>query len=412
MFGLTLPKKQSKKIEILHQHVVIIDRDKCFIISYPEEHLTICEYPPSYVLDGDVIDRELFRGWMVKWVQSSGINPAEVIYVVSPSICFKKEFTPETRTLNALSSFIDSVPFQKVVAVQLSSPHKTKLIVTNRELLNGVTYSFDMGGFAKEAVFPYEVIAEMQKPQLGDPAKNIIAIGRIFIELATQKGHELLEFDVDKVTEAPKRTTEAVAKLSRTEVSPMAAVVAVLVMMMMGGGVMYWQYASARRAPVAEVASVNKPNPPNATPINVAVTPGTQTVTANTKVKIEIQHASLAVSFAQTLKTKLEAVGYEVSLTELTDTTNKKNSLTFSDKSDAPTQKAIADILTSASLAPDISASAMNIFTAIIQLIIPPGGLPTATPIPLTSSAPTAPPSSPSATLVPIDQIASPPATP
>ncbi|MEI7653436.1 MAG: hypothetical protein WCJ70_04160 [bacterium] len=408
MFGLTLTKKQAKKIEIIHQHVVIIDRDKCIIISYPEEHITMCQYPPSQVLDGDVIDRELFRGWMVKWVQTSGLKPTEVIYVVSPSICFKKDFTPETRTLTGLSNFIDSVPFQKVVAVQLTTPHKTKLLVTNRELLNGVTYSFDMGGFVKGAVFPYEAIADMQLPQLGDATKNIIAIGRIFIELATQKGHELFEFDVDKVTEAPKRTVETVAELSRTEVNPMVAVVAVLVMMMMGGGVMYWQYASVRRAQPSEVVRVNPRKAPDS---NTLPSPGAELVTAKTTGKIEIQHASLAVAFAQTLKASLESAGYEVSLTELTDTTNRKNTITYSDKSDAPTQKAIADVLTKSSFAPDITAGPMNIFTAIIQLIIPPGGLPTATPIPVTSSAPTAPPSNPSATLEPISQIASPPAT-
>jgi len=368
----------------------------------------MCQYPPSQVLDGDVIDRELFRGWMVKWVQTSGLKPTEVIYVVSPSICFKKDFTPETRTLTGLSNFIDSVPFQKVVAVQLTTPHKTKLLVTNRELLNGVTYSFDMGGFVKGAVFPYEAIADMQLPQLGDATKNIIAIGRIFIELATQKGHELFEFDVDKVTEAPKRTVETVAELSRTEVNPMVAVVAVLVMMMMGGGVMYWQYASVRRAQPSEVVRVNPRKAPDS---NTLPSPGAELVTAKTTGKIEIQHASLAVAFAQTLKASLESAGYEVSLTELTDTTNRKNTITYSDKSDAPTQKAIADVLTKSSFAPDITAGPMNIFTAIIQLIIPPGGLPTATPIPVTSSAPTAPPSNPSATLEPISQIASPPAT-
>ena len=408
MFGLTLSKKQTKKIEILHQHIVLIDRDKCIIISYPEEQITMCQYPPTYVLDGDVIDRELFRGWMVKWVQSSGIKPAEVIYVVSPSICFKKEFTFESRTLTGMSNFIDAVPFQKVVAVQLTSPHKTKLLVTNRELLNGVTYSFDMAGFVKDAVFPYEVIADMQLPRLGDPTKNIIAIGRIFIELALQKGHELLEFDVDKVTEAPKHTKEAVVELSRTEVNPMVAVVAVLVMMMMGGGVMYWQYASARRAQPSEVAMVNPRNTPAYSVSNTPPTPAAELVIAKTKAKIEIQHASLAVAFAQTLKANLESAGYELSLTELTDTTNRKNAITYSDKSDAPTQKAIADVLTKSSFAPDITAGPMNIFTAIIQLIVPPGGLPTVTPIPLTSSAPTAPTSSPSAALVPLEQVASP----
>lgn len=64
MFGFFSPKKQTKKIEIVHQHVVLIDRDKCVILSYPEEQITICQYPPNYILDGDVIDKSSFvDGW-------------------------------------------------------------------------------------------------------------------------------------------------------------------------------------------------------------------------------------------------------------------------------------------------------------------------------------------------------------
>ena len=411
MFGLSKTNSDKKQL-IKHQYLVFIDRDQSTVISYPDELIYRYVYPAQHVLDGDIIDREEFRNGMTKWLADSDIKPADVVYVVSPGISFEKEFAPDAKGIidfSQVTSFIDSVPFQKIVTAKLQNVKTTQVIVTNKELLNGVTFSFEETGFKNIAVFPYKALGDQKVNKSDDPIKDVVEIGKLFLALINQKGLQSKEFGIAVTAANTVQLGQAsLAQAANQEVNPMVAVVIIIFFVMIGGIVMYFRYAevatlqkeaAARLAAsrVAEAVPVTtSPISPTATTLPDQPLDGTGTPTPTGGVAtintIEILYTPETRPLAEELKTKIETLGLLVVLNKITDTVDKQNSSIYSSSFDQKIQAQINDLMRTSGLTPTISSGTIADYAATIQLVkfIP------AAPTPASTSIPTA---SPSATL-------------
>ncbi len=413
MFGHSKHPSDTKKV-IKHQHLVFIDRDQSTVISYPDELINRYVYPSQHVLDGDIIDREEFRNGMKKWLADSDIKPADVIYVVSPSISFEKEFVPDAKGIvdfGQVTSFVDSVPFQKIVTAKLQNVKTTQVIVTNKELLNGITFSFEEAGFKNIAVFPYKSLGDAKINKTDDPIKDVVEIGKLFLALVGQKNYQSKEFGIALTSANTIQFSQAsIAQAANQEVNPMVAVVIIIIFVMIGGLVMYWRYsevaqlqkeaaarlASGRAAETATPPTTTAALEPTATipPDDIADPTGTPSVTQviDATIKIEILYTPETRTLAQELKTKVEALGYLVAINRITDVIDKENTIIYSTGLSQNIQARINDLMRTSGLTPNISSGTIADYSATIQLVkfIP------AAPTPASTSTPTA---SPSATL-------------
>jgi hypothetical protein len=414
MFGLGA-KKPKTPAEIQRNNVVFIDRDKVIVVVLPDERLYMCRYPDQFVIDGDVINREEFREWFAKWIRASGIMTADTVFVVLPTFSFQKDFgadpLPAANSENTLG-FIDSVPFQKVITAQYTNQNSTTIIAANKELLNGVTFSFESQGFKRLALFPYKAQGDRKINKSDNPEKNLVETAKMFIDVSRDKNHEVLEFGASLQMKQSSSSQASIAQVSQTEVNPMVAVVIVLLFMFVGGGIMYWQLTKAetRRVAVSSPekgllpvnASATDEPPKQAEQPHSPISEATKSAElAQKKGKIEVLYVEETQAAALNIKVKLEQLSYEVVTNRIASPENKTNHLIFTSVVAPNIRADIDSVLKTAALKLETKQGTLAEYVASMQLVkyIPSAPTPTRTPTPTPIASSSAVLATPSGTL-------------
>ncbi len=163
----------------IKEHPIIIFLDRKGFIIYQDTLSNVWQFPFSQELvqNLDVINKVELVNSIGSFIQTNKVIPSSVIIILADSVIFQKDITSlqknqevglpseEDKTINKpqidfgnkeqqekeIKNFLDSVPFEEILAKVVNN---TRLVATNKDLLEGVVHSFKKIGCSVEAIVP------------------------------------------------------------------------------------------------------------------------------------------------------------------------------------------------------------------------------------------------------------------
>lgn len=163
----------------IKEHSIIIFLDRNGFIIYQDTLSSVWQFPFSQELvqNLDVINKVELVNSIGSFIQTNKVISSSVIIILADSVIFQKDLTSlqknqevglpseEDKTINKpqidfgnkeqqekeIKNFLDSVPFEEILAKVVNN---TRLVATNKDLLEGVVHSFKKIGCSVEAIVP------------------------------------------------------------------------------------------------------------------------------------------------------------------------------------------------------------------------------------------------------------------
>lgn len=161
----------------IKEHPIIIFLDRNGFLLYQDELSNVWQFPFSQdlVQNLDVINKLQLVNSIGSFIQTNKLIPSSLIIILADSVIFQKSLSlqknqedglpQEDKTINKsqidfsikeqqekeIKNFLDSVPFEEILAKLINN---TRLVATNKDLLEGVTHPFRKMGCHVEAIVP------------------------------------------------------------------------------------------------------------------------------------------------------------------------------------------------------------------------------------------------------------------
>lgn len=123
------------------------------------------DFTPEMIADLEVVDSLTLVASLKKFVSQTKVPPSSVVFLVSESICFEKDFPGQVLPSPAsVQSFVDTVPFSNSSFKLFNTSGGYKLVVINRHIHDTISQAFEGLGFTVAAVVPGFVLGEVGIP--------------------------------------------------------------------------------------------------------------------------------------------------------------------------------------------------------------------------------------------------------
>lgn len=116
------------------------------------------------VKDMDVINSVSLFNQINGFVEQYQLAPASILIILSPNITFEKDFTDMSKETmkEEIEKFIDTVPFESVLAKEYPNEKGAKVIAGNDDLYREIKIGFEKVSFFVENVVPYQMLGQDQ----------------------------------------------------------------------------------------------------------------------------------------------------------------------------------------------------------------------------------------------------------
>lgn len=161
----------------IKEHPIIIFLDRNGFLLYQDTLSNVWQFPFSQdlVQNLDVINKLQLVNSIGSFIQTNKLIPSSLIIILADSVIFQKSLSlqknqedglpQEDKTINKsqidfsikeqqekeIKKFLDSVPFEEILAKVVNN---TRLVATNKDLLEGVVHPFKKMGCNVEAIVP------------------------------------------------------------------------------------------------------------------------------------------------------------------------------------------------------------------------------------------------------------------
>ncbi len=248
IFELLVPK--SIKTAVKRISLCFVSRDGLIFVSFPDKSVKEFTFPQSAVSDADVLNKEEYRSAIFEWVHNSVLKISEIIFVVSENLLFSKEFESEKMGKSILqqetSSFIEVVPFQRVYLAKVTSGNgRSKIIVTNRDVVHVIVRAFESLGFTNIGIFPE--LSSVSDSADGITSENAIDQARKHIDLYTLKKFSQNAFQSSLSSISKPVNQMSVGEAAQQPVSPAMAIIAVILVVGASLFLAYWNFEQTRQ---------------------------------------------------------------------------------------------------------------------------------------------------------------------
>lgn len=159
--------------------IIYIERNGLQIYEESLGNIVRFAFPQECVRDVEIINKDALIQQIGKFIQENHLTPATVVIILAENIFLTKDFiAPPTGTSDAAKQqFLDALPFEEVVSLQLHLDNNgEKIIGTNARFIEVIQSAFTVQGFSIVTVSPAYVLGAAV--QNGLTAENIEQIGK------------------------------------------------------------------------------------------------------------------------------------------------------------------------------------------------------------------------------------------
>ena len=297
-------------------------------------------YPPDVIKDLEILPQAniaLTQG-IAGFIAKNKINPSEIIYILSPDICFEKDFptTSEPEKLqDQINSFVDSVPFESLTYKTMPSEKNVHVTACNRNFYDSIKGPFEHQGFITSAIFPL-VAFNLRLP---DASFSLAQARSILKKIDAVQSFNLLtdsQNDYLKITSDQKSAKEKERVRLGVLVGIFVLLLLILVLMLIQ---MQRTPSKPKTTPTPTPLVVSKIATPKPSP--------TASVSAALASSVKIEDGTSSGSTAGNILRILSAAGFKnVAIEKVATITQPVVSVVFSTSVNTPTQEALLKALT------------------------------------------------------------------
>jgi len=140
--------------------LIYLEKDRLFF--YNGEKVFKLDFTPQIVRDLEILNEDGLISLVFQFIDSIKATPSRFLIVLSESVLFSSD--TKERDLAKIEaefqSFIDLVPFDKVLSKKYQVEGVIKMLATNADLINAISDSFQQRGFVNDGVVPAIVFGQ------------------------------------------------------------------------------------------------------------------------------------------------------------------------------------------------------------------------------------------------------------
>jgi len=140
--------------------LIYLEKDRLFF--YNGEKVFKLDFTPQIVRDLEILNEDGLISLVFQFIDSIKATPSRFLIVLSESVLFSSD--TKERDLAKIEaefqSFIDLVPFDKVLSKKYQVEGVIKMLATNADLINAISDSFGQRGFVNDGVVPAIVFGQ------------------------------------------------------------------------------------------------------------------------------------------------------------------------------------------------------------------------------------------------------------
>jgi len=140
--------------------LIYLEKDRLFF--YNGEKVFKLDFTPQIVRDLEILNEDELISLVFQFIDSIKATPSRFLIVLSESVLFSSD--TKERDLAKIEaefqSFIDLVPFDKVLSKKYQVEGVIKMLATNADLINAISDSFQQRGFVNDGVVPAMVFGQ------------------------------------------------------------------------------------------------------------------------------------------------------------------------------------------------------------------------------------------------------------
>lgn len=155
--------------------LIYLEKDRLFF--YNGEKVFKLNFTPQIVRDLEILNEDGLISLVFQFIDSVKATPSQFLIVLSESVLFAGETKERdlTKIEIGFQSFIDFVPFDKVLSKKYQVEGIIRMLATNADLINTLSDSFEQRGFVNNGVVPAFVFGQFGvKPGLDSDTANYI----------------------------------------------------------------------------------------------------------------------------------------------------------------------------------------------------------------------------------------------
>ena len=134
--------------------LIYLEKDRVFFSN--GEKVFKLDFTPQVVRDLDILDENTLISLVFQFIDSIKTNPSRFLIVLSESVIFFNDTKEQdlAKIDAEFQSFIDLVPFDKVLSRKYQTADSIRMLATNADLINTISDSFEQRGFVNDGVIP------------------------------------------------------------------------------------------------------------------------------------------------------------------------------------------------------------------------------------------------------------------
>ncbi len=131
--------------------LLLLDRSGFILFRGTLTNILKFTFTPEVVSNLDVVNKDLLKNLIVSFIENNKIPASIVIVLLTDAVIYEKNLTNEQ---SDVQKFLDSIPFEDVLAKAIKTEKLSLMVGTNRDLVFSVIDPFIKKGFIIEAVVP------------------------------------------------------------------------------------------------------------------------------------------------------------------------------------------------------------------------------------------------------------------
>jgi len=140
--------------------LIYLEKDRLFF--YNGEKVFKLDFTPQIVRDLEILNEDGFISLVFQFIDSVEATPSRFLIVLSESVLFSSDTKERdlAKIEAGFQSFIDLVPFDKVLSKKYQTEGVIRMLATNADLINAISDSFGQRGFINDGVVPAMVFGQ------------------------------------------------------------------------------------------------------------------------------------------------------------------------------------------------------------------------------------------------------------
>lgn len=137
--------------------VLFLDRNRFDFYVDGAQNVLSFPFLETIINAMDVINPQELENQIKAFVQQSGINPANIMIILSPNVVFEKDIqAADIQSVeHEIEKFKDSIPFENIYTQSFPLQQNVRIVAVSRDLCDAVKNSFEKLGFSIGAIVSY-----------------------------------------------------------------------------------------------------------------------------------------------------------------------------------------------------------------------------------------------------------------